>query len=257
MAGAQGFEPHLPDPESGVLPLNYAPTARQKYAMRRQFRQHGGDKLRGGEAMQWPGRRFTNRPYEGEWRIAIINRVRRRLRWRGRGACRGGRGCRREERRGPFSNKCNFHSRRFPRHTDQRRNSNDPIVDTRWRSRRAGSDSPVQWHQRLIANPFLAVLGTILWFVCVRQTVETRTIRLFTPVAASLVLVIFLFEFHCMDCGRTGRLVSWRKHVCERVEVRRLSGRSLASWWPSVLTQTAVWLLGISIATLLVVLSRW
>lgn len=42
MAGAQGFEPHLPDSESGVLPLNYAPTARQKYAMWGHFRQLSG-----------------------------------------------------------------------------------------------------------------------------------------------------------------------------------------------------------------------
>ncbi len=52
MAGAQGFEPHLPDSESGVLPLNYAPIARRKYAMLRRFRQRwqrigGGNTLSG------------------------------------------------------------------------------------------------------------------------------------------------------------------------------------------------------------------
>lgn len=70
MAGAQGFEPHLPDPESGVLPLNYAPTARQKYAMLRGFRQLWRCECRDGKPpaiVRWglpiaSYGRFVNRP---------------------------------------------------------------------------------------------------------------------------------------------------------------------------------------------------
>ena len=116
---------------------------------------------------------------------------------------------------------------------------------------------PVSWHQRLIVNPFLAVFGTILWFLLLRYTVQTRVLKLFAPVAASFVLLIFLLEYHCLDCGRTGRLLNWRKHVCERVEVRRLSGNLRWSLWPSVFSQTVLWVVGLGLTAAMLVLSRW
>ncbi len=132
----------------------------------------------------------------------------------------------------------------------------DPIADARLSRRSQGSNLPVSWHQRLVVNPFLAVFGTILWFLLLRYTVQTRLLKLFAPVAASFVLMIFLLEYHCLDCGRTGRLVHWRKHLCERVEMRRLSTAIHWSFWPSVFSQLVWWVCWLGVAAGMLVLSR-
>ncbi len=133
----------------------------------------------------------------------------------------------------------------------------DPIASVRARPRGDRIDGPIEWHQRLVANPFLAVFGVLAWFLCVRYTVQLRAIRLFFPVAASFLLVILLFEYHCLDCGRTGRLIRSGRHACEQVEFRRTLGRSRTPLWPSAFFQTVTWLVGIVMAAYLIVLARW
>ena len=76
---------------------------------------------------------------------------------------------------------------------------------------------------------------------------------------ASLVLVVFLFQYHCLDCGATGRLSRWRDHACDRrVAARRRHGstrgpdarrrtqlgRSGPSLWSAVASCSAAVLVG-------------
>ncbi len=78
----------------------------------------------------------------------------------------------------------------------------------------------LEGYQRLIANPFLALLGLVAWYGVVRQVVLAKRLDLFVPAVASLAVVGFLFQFHCLDCGKTGRLSRWRTHSCEAVRLR-------------------------------------
>jgi hypothetical protein len=97
-------------------------------------------------------------------------------------------------------------------------------------------------YQRLVANPFLAVLGLIVWYAAVRVTVQARRLDLFFLALLSLSLVIFLFQYHCLDCGATGRLVHWRGHVCERIRLRAGSGQPRRFPALSPVAQTLGWI---------------
>jgi hypothetical protein len=93
-----------------------------------------------------------------------------------------------------------------------------------------------------VANPFLAMAAAVGWYALIRQVLRARRLDLFFPALASLVLVAFLFQYHCLDCGATGRLQRWRAHECGRVRARRAEGRSLRLPLPSPPAQTALWL---------------
>src|SRR4051794_26234353 len=79
-------------------------------------------------------------------------------------------------------------------------------------------------YQRLVANPFLAVIGAIGWIAFLRFSLDERNLRNFFLAFAGVWLILFLFQYHCLDCGRTANLWGWKKHCCERVEARRLAG---------------------------------
>jgi hypothetical protein len=100
-------------------------------------------------------------------------------------------------------------------------------------------------YQRLVANPFLAVFGMVVWFAIISEVVGNRRLDLFFPALASLILVYFLFQFHCLDCGATGRLRGWRTHSCASVQARRLSGRPRRFRGPSPTAQTLLWFYGL------------
>lgn len=102
--------------------------------------------------------------------------------------------------------------------------------------------------QRLIANPFLAILATVGWYAAVRSSIQAARADLFVPVALCFVVVPFLFQYHCLDCGTTGRLASAARHACPHVEARRQSGRPRRVRGPSPAAQTKLWLLALGVA---------
>jgi hypothetical protein len=106
-------------------------------------------------------------------------------------------------------------------------------------------------YQRLVANPFLAVLGLIGWYALMAYVLRGRRIDLFFPSLGSLGLVIFLFQYHCLDCGATGRLTRWRGHCCAAVKARRDAGRRHRFRGPSPWAQTVVMLLVLGYMVLL------
>lgn len=101
--------------------------------------------------------------------------------------------------------------------------------------------------QRLLANPFLALLGLVFWFGLVRYTIATGFAGPLTPMLlllliVSLGLLPFLLQYHCLDCGATRNLSGWRRHSCTKVFERRLSGRRRAFRGPNPPLQVVLWL---------------
>lgn len=96
-------------------------------------------------------------------------------------------------------------------------------------------------YQRLVANPFVAILGFIGWCAAIHWIVQSKRLALFWPVGASFFLVVFLLQFHCVDCGKTDRLTRWRDHACDAVQRRYEAGFSQRVWFPNPVLQTTIW----------------
>jgi hypothetical protein len=108
-------------------------------------------------------------------------------------------------------------------------------------------------YQRLVANPFLALLGLVLWCLALRQVLQEKSLVLFLPILLSVGGVVFLLQYHCLDCGATGLLFRWRRHACERVRERRLDGRPLRFRGPRPWTQLVLWIYALLAAAVLFV----
>ena len=105
---------------------------------------------------------------------------------------------------------------------------------------------------RVLANPFLGLMGFVIWLMIGGWLLEAflRNRELTAPLiplvtvvyGASLVLVPRLFHYHCLDCGGTGRLKEWRRHVCPTSAARRLLGESRRFRGPPPGAQVILWL---------------
>jgi hypothetical protein len=117
--------------------------------------------------------------------------------------------------------------------------------------------SPINPHLylRVVANPFLGFAGWVGW-LCLLMVVfrKLRGIpELFGPLAPVMVLAFLmllwlvpgLFHYHCLDCGRTGRLSRWREHVCVHSSWRRSADRPRLLRGPPPLVQVVLWLWGL------------
>jgi hypothetical protein len=110
-------------------------------------------------------------------------------------------------------------------------------------------------YRRLVVNPFLALLGLVLWLLTLRQVLREKRLALLFPVILGLAGIVFLLQYHCLDCGRTGLFFRWRRHACERVLARQVEGRPLGFRGPRPLTQLVLWiyaLLAVAVLFLLV-----
>ncbi|GAC1448465.1 MAG: hypothetical protein NVSMB9_31660 [Isosphaeraceae bacterium] len=107
-----------------------------------------------------------------------------------------------------------------------------------------------QTYQRLIANPFLAMLALIAWYVGCREVLSWHRLDLFLLALSCLFLIPLLLQYHCLDCGATGRLTRWRRHECARVRERRNAGKPRRFQGPSPVKQSVIWfflVLGVAI----------
>jgi hypothetical protein len=121
-----------------------------------------------------------------------------------------------------------------------------PIRPTR-RSR-----EPLEPYQRLIANPFLAVLSCVVVFAVVRFALERRDLTGFLFGISLLFLSFLLVQFHCLDCGKTGWLLRYRHHACPAVVARWQNQIMPRIHGPRVKIQVVVWLLLLASAFVLV-----
>lgn len=112
--------------------------------------------------------------------------------------------------------------------------------------------APLGPYQRLIANPFLAVFGTVVWFAALRATVQTKRLDLFCASLLGGLLIPCLFQFHCLDCGGTGHVVRCGGHACAHVVARRQAGTPRRFRGPTPMTQTKLWILALAATALFV-----
>jgi hypothetical protein len=111
---------------------------------------------------------------------------------------------------------------------------------------RAGAD--LRPYQRLVANPFLAVLGLFAWVGALRLSWEARRAEFFLPALLAGLAIPLLFQYHCLDCGRTGHLARAFEHACAHVEMRRQAGRPRRFRGPSPWAQTKLWVVALAVA---------
>ena len=122
--------------------------------------------------------------------------------------------------------------------------THDPDLDPP-RQRPTGPERPPflpQEYQRLVANPFLALLGLIAGFAAVTKALESRNLPLVGLSLLALCAVGYLLQYHCLDCGTTGLLFRWKSHACERVLVRQQTGRVRRIRGPNPTFQTVLWI---------------
>ncbi len=111
-------------------------------------------------------------------------------------------------------------------------------------------DRPPHDYQRLVANPFLAFFGFVVWFGAFVHGPLTERLGLNMLVISSVVLVLFLFQYHCLDCGATGHLGSWREHNCLGVQGRMLAGTPHWFRGSTPDTQTVTWVIVVALAVI-------
>jgi hypothetical protein len=98
----------------------------------------------------------------------------------------------------------------------------DPELDiSRSRDSQPSGES-IDDQRRLIVNPFLAALGWVIVLVIIRAALRNLNAILFLVGLGLLWVPIFLFQYHCLDCGATGWLQSFRRHCCPAITARAL-----------------------------------
>jgi hypothetical protein len=98
-----------------------------------------------------------------------------------------------------------------------------------------------QEFQRLVANPFLAVFWLVVLFGFLRLALDLRSLPMVGIVLLGLLVAGYLLQYHCLDCGGTGRLFQWRDHACPSVVARQRAGRVRRFRGPNPLLQTILW----------------
>lgn len=108
-------------------------------------------------------------------------------------------------------------------------------------------DHSPESYQRLLTNPFLGIAAILAWLAGMFALIFQGFAGPFTLMAvllmlASLGLVPGLFQYHCLDCGKVGRLSEWRRHLCPSVAERRIEGRRRVLRGPTPPVQVILWL---------------
>ena len=108
-----------------------------------------------------------------------------------------------------------------------------------------GLDDP-EAYLRLVANPFLGFVYLTAWMVLLYETVAVGFAGPLTPMllavlVAGLWLIPQLMHYHCLDCGGSGRLLRWRRHVCHRAVERRDARRPRRFRGPTPPVQVILW----------------
>jgi hypothetical protein len=101
---------------------------------------------------------------------------------------------------------------------------------------------PMDPYRRLVANPLLAVASCVASIFFVRLGLEHRALPLFLTSIGLLFASSFFVQFHCLDCGATGWLLTARRHACPPLVARWGEGR-MGRWRvPALRTQMILWL---------------
>jgi hypothetical protein len=121
------------------------------------------------------------------------------------------------------------------------RTTYDPDLDLQPRRPERTWLEPVERCQRLVANPFLAVLAWLVAFGLMSESVKRQELALFMTGIVLLFVAFFFLQFHCLDCGVTGWLLRSWAHACPPVVARRESRVVRRFHGPGLKTQLAAW----------------
>jgi hypothetical protein len=114
---------------------------------------------------------------------------------------------------------------------------------------------PIDPYRRLVANPLLAVAACVAAIFFIRISLEHRALPLFLTSIGLLFGAFFFVQFHCLDCGATGWLLTARRHACPPLVARWREGRPGRWRFPGLRIQMIVWLhLLASVTCLLLIL---
>jgi hypothetical protein len=94
----------------------------------------------------------------------------------------------------------------------------------------------------MLANPLLSVAACVGAVVLIRIALQHRALPLFLLGVALLFGAGLLVQFHCLDCGATGWLLSARRHACSPLLARWREGRLRRWQLPGLKVQMLVWL---------------
>ena len=128
------------------------------------------------------------------------------------------------------------------------RPAHDPEFDPAPARRSILYDDDPRAYQRLVVNPFLALLALIGWVALMRFGYRERLLLAFLLAQLLPVVAFFVVQYHCLDCGASGRLSRWKDHACESVVARRLAGRPRRFRGPNPRSQMLLWIYGLMAA---------
>ena len=134
---------------------------------------------------------------------------------------------------------------------DAREDTFDPDLDLQPRPEAPAPVESLERCQRLVANPFLAVVTWLLLTGLIREAVLIHSLPLFLTAIGLWFVALFLVQFHCLDCGKTGWLLDYRRHACPAV-VERWQSRTVRRFrGPSVKAQLVGWFICVPVALVL------
>jgi hypothetical protein len=117
----------------------------------------------------------------------------------------------------------------------------DRELDTQVRRPVSDSLEPIDGYQRLVANPFLAVLAWLAAFALVSESMKRQNLALLMTGVILLFVAFFFLQFHCLDCGMTGWLLRSWAHACPAVIARRQSRFVRRFHGPGLKLQLVAW----------------
>lgn len=103
-------------------------------------------------------------------------------------------------------------------------------------------------YRRAIANPFLALLAGIGWWCFVMAADPDLPLIHVVSAGAVLLALPRLLHYHCLDCGGTGRIGAWKRHVCPAVARRVVARRRRRLRGLPPLLQLVAWAYAIVVA---------
>jgi len=96
-------------------------------------------------------------------------------------------------------------------------------------------------HQRLVVNPFLAVLAILGWCKLVVFLIDGPFPPLFVLPLLGVIFLPLTIQYHCLDCGRTGAYPLRSRHACPGVLARSRMAEVPASRLPTARGQLILW----------------
>lgn len=140
---------------------------------------------------------------------------------------------------------------------DPRHSTFDRVLDREPRRPAGLVDGPSGADQRLVVNPLVTFAASVAAAELIRTSLRARHFPWFVAGVGLFFLAFFLLQFHCLDCGRTGWLLWYRRHACPAVQARWRERRFGRFRGPGVTTQLVLWTFVLGPTFLLTLVWLW